>query len=262
MSSRNGVERLCEAMKILRGPNGCPWDREQTVESLKPCLLEETYELLAAMDSDDVENHLEELGDVLLQIVFQCQIRDEEGKFSFDDVAGVLADKLIRRHPHVFGDEKVDTSGEVLKNWEKIKQTEKKSRPDYSAIDGVPAALPALLKAQRIQAKASRVGFDWADSAGALAKVREEFEEVAAELTRADQGKVEEEIGDLLFSLVNVCRFHHVDAEDALRRATDKFARRFRAVEKRIKEQARDMRDCTLSELDAVWDEVKADEKN
>lgn len=252
-----GIQKLLAVMRRLRAPGGCPWDREQTLKTLKPCLLEETYELLAAMDSDDLDNHLEELGDVLLQVVFQCEIREEQGKFDFDKVAATLAEKLIRRHPHVFGDVKAATTGEVLKNWEAIKQKEKEKNPDRSAIDGVPEALPALLKAQRVQAKASRVGFDWKDSSGALDKIGEELNELREAIAAGDQAAIEDEMGDLLFSAVNTCRFLKVDAEGSLTIATEKFSARFRAVEKLARERGLDMKACTLAQLDELWDEVK-----
>jgi MazG family protein len=200
-------------MKRLRAPGGCPWDREQTLRTLKPCLLEETYELLEAMEDEDLALHVEELGDVLLQVVFQCAIREEEGRFTLDDVAAALAEKLVRRHPHVFGDTQAATSGQVLRNWEAIKQTEKGKPPDRSAIDGVPAALPALLKAQRVQAKASRVGFDWKDASGAVEKIDEELGELKQAIASGTPDQVAGEMGDLLFSLVNTCRFLDVDAE-------------------------------------------------
>jgi len=257
----DGVERLIGVMRRLRAPGGCPWDREQTLHSLKPCLLEETYELLEAMDGDDLALHVEELGDVLLQVVFQCAIREEEGRFTFDKVAAALADKLVRRHPHVFGETTVAGSGEVLRNWEAIKQTEKGKRPDRSALDGVPATLPALLKAQRMQAKASRVGFDWPDAAGAADKVAEEFGELRAAVEAGDKRASAEEAGDLFFSLVNYCRFLDVDAEEALEGTNKKFARRFREVERRVRETGKSLKDCTLRELDAVWNAVKAEER-
>jgi tetrapyrrole methylase family protein/MazG family protein len=256
-----GVKRLYAVMKRLRGPGGCPWDREQTLQTLKPCLLEEAYELLEAMDGQDLALHIEELGDVLLQVVFQCAIREEEGLFTLDDVAGTLSDKLVRRHPHVFGDAEAATSGQVLRNWEAIKQTEKGKPPDRSVIDGVPATLPALLKAQRVQAKASRVGFDWKDSSGALGKVEEELGELKEAVAAGGKAHIEEEMGDLFFAMVNTCRFIDVDAEGALEGATRKFARRFRTVECRIREQGRTLKDCTLAEMDAVWDAVKAEER-
>jgi len=252
-----GVQRLVEVMRRLRAPGGCPWDREQTLQSLKPCLLEETYELLDAIDRGDPAMHLEELGDVLLQVVFQCVIREEEGKFSLDDVAAALTDKLIRRHPHVFGDTTVETSSKVLRNWELIKQSEKGKNPGRSALDGVPTTLPALLKAQRTQEKASRVGFDWKDASGAIEKIHEELEELSAAVAEGDVGRITDETGDLLFSVVNYCRFIHVDAEGALSGATQKFATRFREVERRVRESGKEMKNCTLAELDAIWDSVK-----
>ncbi len=257
----NGVGRLYEVMKRLRAPGGCPWDREQTFQTLKPCLLEETYELLEAMDGQDLALHVEELGDVLLQVVFQCAIREEEGLFTLNDVAEALAEKLIRRHPHVFGDAVADTAGQVLRNWEAIKQTEKGKKPDRSAIDGVPAALPALLKAQRTQSKAARVGFDWEDATGATGKIEEELAELKEAVAAGDLQKVTEEMGDLLFSVVNYCRFVEVDAESALEGTNKKFSRRFREVERRIRAQGRALRECTLAEMDAVWDAVKVEER-
>jgi len=257
----DGVVRLIDVMRRLRAPGGCPWDREQTLQTLKPCLLEETYELLEAMDSDDLALHVEELGDVLLQVVFQCAIREEEGLFSFDQVAASLADKLVHRHPHVFGDVSVTSSGEVLRNWEAIKQTEKGKKPDRSAIDGVPATLPALLKAQRTQAKAARVGFDWKDASGPTEKIAEELAELREAVASGDKQAVADEVGDLLFSVVNTCRFIDVDAEGALEAANKKFSRRFREVERRVRAQGRALKDCTLAEMDAVWDAVKAEER-
>ena len=256
----DGVKRLYEVMRQLRAPGGCPWDREQTLQTLKPCLLEETYELLEAMDGQDLALHVEELGDVLLQVVFQCAIREEEGLFTLNDVAQALAEKLVRRHPHVFGDAVASTSGQVLRNWEAIKQTEKGKAPDRSAIDGVPASLPALLKAQRIQSKASRVGFDWKDATGATDKIEEELAELKEAMASGDKGKVAEEMGDLLFSAVNTCRFVDVDAESALEGTSRKFARRFREVERRVRDQGRTLNECTLAEMDAIWDEVKVQE--
>jgi len=257
----SGVGRLYEVMRRLRAPGGCPWDREQTLLTLRPCLLEETYELLEAMGGNDLALHVEELGDVLLQVVFQCAIREEEGAFTLNDVAEALTEKLIRRHPHVFGDAVADSSGQVLSNWEAIKQTEKGKKPDRSAIDGVPAALPALLKAQRTQSKAARVGFDWEDATGATAKIEEELAELKEAVAAGDREKMAEEMGDLLFSAVNYCRFIDVDAESALEGTNKKFSRRFREVERLIREQGRTLKACTLAEMDAVWDAVKAEER-
>jgi MazG family protein len=264
----NGIERLHEIMTRLRDPEtGCPWDREQTLESLKPCVLEETYELLSAMDHpEDKANHIEELGDVLLQVMFQSVMAEQEGRFTFDDVANAISDKLVHRHPHVFGDVKAEDSAAVLRNWEQIKQTEHKKESRHSALDGVPPALPALLKAQRTQEKAARVGFDWENADGPLEKIREETAELEEALSSrasakpADSLRVKDELGDLLFSVCNLARHAHVDSESALEGATAKFARRFRAVEAAAKSRGLNLADMTLAEMDALWDETKKGE--
>ncbi len=260
--SKSPIEKLLDVMRKLRGPDGCPWDREQSIVSLKPCLLEECHELLEAMDGEDPNLHIEELGDVLLQVVFQCIIREQEGSFGFDDVAQAITAKLIRRHPHVFGEAQVNDSGEVLRNWEQIKQVERKNKPEQSALDGVPATLPALLKAQRMQSKASRVGFDWKDATGAIAKIHEEIEELTVAQANNDKVEMEREAGDLIFSVVNYCRFINVDAESALELTNKKFSTRFKAVEKKVREMGKDMKRCTLEELDVIWDEVKCEALN
>ena len=250
-------------MLRLRDPEtGCPWDRVQTLSTLKPCVLEETYELLAAMDRpEDTANYVEELGDVLLQVMFQCVMAEQEGRFTFDDVANAIADKLVRRHPHVFGDAVANDPATVLKNWEQIKQQEHRMEARHSALDGVPPTLPALLKAQRSQEKAARVGFDWKDAKGPLAKIREELAEleeaVAASDDTARDPHVKEELGDLLFSATNLARHLKADAESALEGATAKFARRFRAVEAGAKEAGRDLKAMSLAEMDALWDAAK-----
>ena len=263
-----GIERLHEIMTRLRDPErGCPWDREQTLESLKPCLLEETHELLAAMDRpDDKANYIEELGDVLLQVMFQAVMAEQEGRFTFDDVANAISDKLVHRHPHVFGDVKADDSATVLRNWEQIKQMEHKKETRHSALDGVPAALPGLLKAQRTQEKAARVGFDWPDANGPREKIAEELGELDAEIAAraskkpADSVRVKEELGDLIFAVTNLARHLGVDAESALELTTSRFSRRFRAVEAAAKDAGRSMKDMTLEEMDALWDQAKAGE--
>lgn len=250
-------ERLRWVLKALRAPDGCPWDREQTLQSIQPCLQEECYELLAAMvDDENLDNHREELGDVLLQVLFQCDIREDEGSFSFDDVVNTLTDKLIRRHPHVFGEIDAKDTETVLKNWETIKQTEHKT-PKASALDGVPVNLPALLKAQRTQHKAAKVGFDWKDAEGPEAKIIEELAELKTAIAKGDASAIEDEYGDVLFSIVNLARHIHVDAESALRMATEKFARRFRAVEAYVKSDGKVMKDLSLEDLDKIWDMVK-----
>ena len=260
-----GIERLHDIMTRLRNPEtGCPWDRVQTLETLKPCVLEETYELLAAMDHpDEKENHVEELGDVLLQVMFQCVMAEEKGTFSFDDVANAISDKLVRRHPHVFGDVVAKDPSTVLKNWEQIKQQEHRKELRHSALDGVPATLPALLKAQRTQEKAARVGFDWKDAAGPMEKIREETAELAEAIAArpskrpVDSDRVKEELGDLLFSVCNLARHLGIDAESALEGTSAKFARRFRAVEAAAKASGRNLKDMTLAEMDELWDMAK-----
>ncbi len=261
-----GIERLHAIMTRLRDPEtGCPWDKVQTLETLKPCVLEETYELLAAMDRpEDKANHVEELGDVLLQVMFQCVMAEQEGRFTFDDVANAISDKLVRRHPHVFGDVVARDPATVLKNWEQIKQQEHRKESRHSALDGVPPVLPGLLKAQRTQEKAARVGFDWKDADGPREKIREEAAEldeaVAASADTSLDPHVKEELGDLLFAVANLARHLKVDAESALEGTTAKFARRFRAVEAAAKAEGRDLKAMTLAEMDALWDAAKAAE--
>ena len=262
----NGIERLHDIMVRLRDPEkGCPWDRVQTLETLKPCVLEEAYELLAAMGHpEDTANHVEELGDVLLQVMFQCVMAEQEGRFSFDDVANAIADKLVRRHPHVFGTVVADDPATVLKNWEQIKQQEHRKEKRHSALDGVPPVLPALLKAQRTQEKAARVGFDWKDAKGPLAKIREELAEleeaVGASSDTSLDSHVKDELGDLLFAVANLARHLKCDAESAVEGATSKFSRRFRAVEAAAKAEGRDLKQMTLEDMDALWDKAKSEE--
>jgi MazG family protein len=260
------MERVLDLMARLRAPDGCPWDREQTPASLKPQMLEECYEVLEAIDGGSSADMVEELGDLLLHIAFQAQIAREKGDFTFADVATALADKLVRRHPHVFGTEKVADATATIRLWDELKKAEKPERT--SALDGVPLALPALMRAETLQKKARKVGFDWPDARGALEKVTEEIAELRAELepsiaagTPAVTPETAEEIGDLLFALVNLTRHLKLDAESLLTSANDKFSRRFRAVEERIKARGKEMKACPLEELDAAWDEVKAEEK-
>jgi MazG family protein len=263
MNDANGasIEKVIDLMARLRAPGGCPWDREQTPQTLKPQMLEECYEVLEAIDGGSAPHLVEELGDMLLHIVFQAQIAREAGDFTFADIADTLADKLVRRHPHVFGDRKVGNSTETIALWNELKKAEKPERE--SALDGVPRALPALMRAEALQKKAKHVGFDWPDIHGALAKVREEIEEVQAELTasggQADP-KLAAELGDLLFALVNLTRHLKLHAEDLLTAASDKFSRRFRAVEAEFKAAGKPMKGATLEELDAAWERVKAAE--
>jgi tetrapyrrole methylase family protein/MazG family protein len=254
----NELYRLVDVMKRLRSPGGCPWDREQTHESLKPYLLEEAYEVLSAIDMHDDEELKEELGDLLLQIVFHAQLADEENRFSIDDVAESIVKKLIRRHPHVFSEVKVNGSEEVLQNWEKIKKDEGKK----SALDGVPPTLPALLKARRVQEKAKRVGFDWDNAEGAFEKVVEEVNELKKAIVEGKKGTVEEELGDVLFSIVNVSRFVDVDAEDSLRKTINKFMARFQYIEKKIEKHGKKpLEHHSLGELDHLWEKAKHEQE-
>lgn len=245
-------ERLVQIIKVLRGENGCPWDREQTLESLKPCLREEVAELLEAMEGD-VEEHKGELGDVLMNLVFQADICEDEGKFNIEDVAYEINEKLIRRHPHVFKkrDEGI-TTDEVLVNWDEIKKTEKLHENRKSALDGVPKYLPALSKAQKIQKKASKVGFDWENIDQVIEKLYEEIDELKVEISKKDRKNIEEELGDVLFSVVNIARFLDVDATEALEKTINKFDRRFRYVEEKC-----DVKKANLDELENFWNEAK-----
>jgi len=258
MKRGRGIDRLLRIVARLRGKKGCPWDREQTLQSLKPQLLEECYEVLEAIDSGDRAHHEEELGDLLLHVVLQAQIRREKGDFSFQDVAHRISEKLIRRHPHVFGNLKVKDARQVLKNWEMIKAGEKET-PDPSVLDGIPRRLPALLRAHRIQARVARVGFDWEKTEDVVRKVREEVGEMSRAIRARRPAEVREEIGDLLFALVNLSRFLDVNADEALQQANVKFMGRFREVERRIRRKGKSLRDCTLAEMDAEWERVKRD---
>jgi tetrapyrrole methylase family protein/MazG family protein len=251
------VYELVEVMSRLRAENGCPWDREQNHTTLKPYLVEETYEVLDAIERNDDDSLKEELGDLLLQIVFHAQIAQEDGRFTIDDVAASIVEKLKRRHPHVFGTVRVDTSEEVLHNWEQIKRSEGKE----SVLDGVPKGLPALLKARRVQEKVRRVGFDWETAEGAMHKVGEEIKELEDAVHRGKKDEAKEEFGDLLFSLVNVSRFLGIDAEDSLRRTIDKVIERFKYIEREVKRRgSRSIGDYTLDELDSIWERSKGEE--
>jgi tetrapyrrole methylase family protein / MazG family protein len=250
-----GVQQILEVMDRLRGDNGCPWDRAQSHESLRPYLLEETYEVLEALDDGKLDDLRLELGDLLFQVVFHARLSQEKGQFDFGDVAQAIADKLISRHPHVFGDLKVETSEEVLMNWEQLKKKER--GPNSSVLDGVPKALPSLARCQRLQDKASRVGFDWPDVAGPLDKVLEELGELKAEIASNDKERIGEELGDLLFSVVAVARHLEVNAEDVLREASGRFDWRFREMEK----SQSDLTGCSADELEDLWEQAKSKEQ-
>lgn len=248
------LERLRAIVAALRGPGGCPWDIEQTHTSLRAGLIEEAYEVVDAIDSHDDANLREELGDLLLQVVFHAQIAQEEGRFDFDALTHEHCEKLIRRHPHVFGDDaKCADSTAVLKRWDEIKRAEKGAEPE-SLLDHVSGALPALVRAEKIQKRAAKVGFDWPDAVPVFAKVREELHEIET----APPEKLEEEVGDLLFAVVNLARKLHLDAETALHGATRKFSNRFRAIEALARERGLKLEAMTLEALDALWEEVKA----
>jgi MazG family protein len=251
------IDQLRAIVACLRAPEGCPWDREQTHATLRSGLLEEAYEVVAAINNADDANLREELGDLLLQSVFHAQIAAEEGRFDFDHVAREIVEKLIRRHPHVFGEESCADSDEVLRKWDDIKRAEKGSVAE-SALDGIPGGLPALLQAQKVQKKAAKVGFDWSEAEPVLAKIREEVAEIEAELAAGDARRIEDEVGDLLFSVVNLARKLKLDAETALHGATAKFSARFRQVESLARSRQLALDTLTLAEHHALWDEVKA----
>ena len=249
-------EAFQEIIAHLRAPDGCPWDKEQTHQSLRASLLEESYETLAAVDSGDPAKMTEEFGDLLLQIVLNAQIASEEGEFAMPDVLKGIYDKIVRRHPHVFGEVQVDGVGNVLKNWEKLKQEERagSNDPEKGLLDGVPLALPALTQAQDYQDRAARVGFDWPEVEGVLEKIAEEIQEVRA---AADEQELADELGDLIFSLVNLARWKKIDAESALRGTNLRFRQRFAYLEAAAKKQSRNLSEMTIAEMDALWQEAK-----
>lgn len=255
------LQRLLEIMRILRGPTGCPWDHKQTLVTLKDHLIEESHEVLDAIDSGDRSKLCDELGDLLLQVVFQAQVCTEEGAFTFDDVARTIGDKLVRRHPHVFGTVKAENAEEVLKNWEAIKKVERGGEKPRGTLDGVPRSLPALYRAHLVQKRAARVGFDWDDVNGALAKIDEETAEIRAALANGNIEEARAEVGDLLFAVVNVSRFLGQNAEEVLEQTTRKFIRRFDALEKRVLATGNAVSDLPLSKLDVIWEDVKRDER-
>jgi tetrapyrrole methylase family protein / MazG family protein len=267
MEHKADIQKLVDLVERLRGEEGCPWDREQTRETLKPMLIEEAYEVLDALDGASPAELREELGDLLFQVVFHAQIASENKEFRLADIIDRLHEKMIRRHPHVFGDKDLKTSEDVLKNWEDIKAAEKgvasTSRPDTekSLLDGIPSKLPALHEAYQMTAKAARVGFDWPRFEDILEKLKEECSELMEAKDSGDIGRVADEVGDLLFVTVNIARALGVDAETALRRSNRKFSRRFRYLESRIKGQGRELKSATLAEMDALWNEAKKAEK-
>ncbi len=255
----NNFQKLLDIMSALRSENGCPWDKEQTKESLKPFLIEETYEVLEALDEGDPQKIKEELGDLLFQIVFHCQLAKENGEFDMDAVIKKISDKMIARHPHVFAKDsdkpKFETSEEVLKQWEERKKEEGKLRE--SILEGIPKELPSLLRAQRLQARAAKVGFDWKRVEDVMEKLDEEIKEFRDALKSKEQKEIEDELGDVFFVLVNVSRFVGVNPEDALRKTISKFISRFRYIEMKARDTGKRLSDMTLEEMDALWDEAK-----
>ena len=256
------IERLTSLMERLRGPEGCPWDREQTLSTLVPFIIEEAYEVVAAIDSGESGALKDELGDLLFQVVFASRIAEEAGDFSMKDVIDASVEKMVRRHPHVFGDGKAGTSEEVLMHWAEIKKEEKrKAGISHGLLSGIPEVLPALLRAHKVSQKAARVGFDWQDVQEVFVKVTEELEEFKKEVLAKNAVGMEEEFGDLLFSLVNVSRFLEVNPEDALRKTISKFISRFGHIEKKVAEAGEDLSTATMEEMDRLWREAKALEK-
>ncbi len=258
MDNQKPLYKLREIASILRSENGCPWDREQTPLSLKPYLIEEAYEVYDAIDSQNSDDVKEELGDLLYQVYAHAQIASEKSDFDIDDVATGIADKLIRRHPHVFGDETLKDSAGVKQRWEEIKKGEKTKRK--SILDGIPNHLPALVKAYRVQEKVSHVGFDWERIDDAMAKLDEEVAELKEVIELDDKERITDETGDVLFSIVNVLRFKGIDPEDALRKTIEKFRKRFAYVEEQSKDMGRSITDMDLAEMDALWEESKSRE--
>ncbi len=251
-TAENFIE-LLEVLRRLRAPEGCPWDREQTAESLVPYLLEETYEIIEAIEEGDTHTLKEELGDLTLHILFQAELARENGKFEMADSLKHISEKLIRRHPHVF-DPDYDENGDMNLSWEKAKQKEKSRK---NLLDGVPKNLPALTRARRIQEKAANVGFDWKEIEPVWEKVEEELKELQVEIQKKDPEKIKDEMGDVLFSLVNLSRFLDISPEDALRMTISKFELRFAKVEKELKKRGKDFSDSSLEEMDGIWNEIK-----
>jgi len=259
LSDQVRFEELIAIMKRLRGPGGCPWDAEQTHESLMRYLLEETCEVIEAVDTQSLDHLKEELGDLLLQPVFHAAIAEEAGSFTINDVIRTLCEKLVRRHPHVFGDLQIADSAAQVENWEQIKKNEKKAGRS-SALSGVPPHLPALLKAQKVTEKAARVGFDWEHVDQVMAKVLEELHEFEEAMSAGDNRHMEAELGDLLFAIVNLGRFLSINPEEALRKTISRFQTRFQHVEDRLHAQGKQMSTTSLAEMDGLWEEAKKQE--
>jgi len=259
-SETAGFDRLMEIMRRLRAPGGCPWDAEQTHDSLKRYLLEECYEVIEAIDAGSPEMLKEELGDLLLQPIFHAAIAEERGEFTMDDVIAAICDKLVRRHPHVFGDLEIGDSAAQVENWEKIKK-EEKGEERRSALAGVPPHLPALMKAHKITEKAARVGFDWSRTDEVFAKVLEELHEFEETMLDGDQERMEAELGDLLFAIVNLGRFLALNPEEALRKTIARFSRRFEHIEMTLHARGIQLPEATLEQMEQLWQEAKIRER-
>jgi MazG family protein len=255
MAESSAFQNLCEIVAKLRAPGGCPWDREQTNESLLPALIEEAYEAAEAARSKDDAHLCEELGDLLLVVVMQAEIARETARFDIDEIIRHVSDKLVRRHPHVFGTSDACDSGAVLKQWEAIKREEKKDDSHYLA--SLPKALPALMRAQKAQSKAARVNFDWTDLREVLAKVEEEIGEIQEAINSRDESAIKDEIGDLLFAVVNLTRKSKIEAESSLQAATDKFVTRFNRLEDELKTRGKRLGEVDLAEMDEIWNQIK-----
>ena len=251
------AQDLVSIVALLRAPGGCPWDREQTHESIKKNFIEETYEVIEAINQQNIDGLKEELGDILLQVALHCQMEQENGSFNFDDVVNDIVQKLIIRHPHVFAQADAQDTAQALSNWDAIKLQTKGMKSQSESMLSVPRELPALMRAQKIQHKAAKVGFDWNDVNGAMDKLYEEIDELKSALAQNDKANIDEEFGDVLFSCVNIARFIDVDSEESLTLATDKFLNRFSIVEKLAKQENIDMSQASLEELDLLWEKAK-----
>jgi tetrapyrrole methylase family protein/MazG family protein len=246
---------LVNIIKKLRAPGGCPWDREQNLYSLKEYLIEETYELIDALDNKNIDNIKEELGDILLHVIFHSNIAEEEKLFDLKDVISTISEKMIRRHPHVFGDVIVKDTNDVLKNWDKIKEDEKKER--VSVFDAIPTGLPPIQKSFEIQKKVSKVGFDWSNKEDCMSKVKEEFKEFNEAIKLGDKNRIEDELGDLFFSLINISRFLKVNPDYSLRKANNRFMKRFKFIEQELENQGKELENVSLEEMEALWNKAK-----
>lgn len=257
IKDKYNIEDLIRIVEVLRAPGGCPWDREQTHQSIKKNFIEETYEVIEAINKDDAEGLREELGDVLLQVLLHCQMESEKGVFDFNDVANDLCKKLVVRHPHVFGEKSAQNEAEALERWDEIKLKTKGMKKQSEAMLKVPREFPALMRAQKIQEKAAKAGFDWNDENGAIEKLFEEINELKTALSGGNQNEISDEMGDVLFSCVNISRFAKSDAEESLSASTDKFLSRYLIVEELAEQRSVNMKEAPIEVLDELWDEAK-----